>query len=153
MFIQSDYLQVLFDPATFKKRLFEAKKLLKNVEFDTMVITGNSGTIFGGALSVILKKPIVLVRKDKSEESTHSYMTVEGTVDIGKYIVVDDFFCTGATLNRIFSKLKYFNNISFQGCYSYMGVHGESSKHGKYFSLIELQKIKLNYGCLRYADL
>lgn len=93
MAVKSGYLSTLFTPKLFKERLDQAVAVLTpiNDKFDAIAITGSSGTIFGGALSLALNKPLILVRKP--ETSCHSESLVEGDTNVKTYIFVDDLSC------------------------------------------------------------
>lgn len=79
----------------------EADGLLANVEFDTFVGIGISGTLVAPLLSDMGKggHGFAIVRK---EESTHSEHTIEGDLNSdSKYIFVDDFIDSGSTLEKV----------------------------------------------------
>jgi orotate phosphoribosyltransferase-like protein len=70
---------------------------LKGVEYDTMVGTGLSGTLVVPTLARTLGKYWAIVRK---EHSPHTSSMFEG--EIGQsWLFVDDFICSGKTLNRV----------------------------------------------------
>lgn len=70
---------------------------LKEVEFDTMVGTGLSGTLVVPTLARAFGTLWAIVRK---EHSPHSYGLIEG--EIGqKWLMVDDFVDTGETVRRV----------------------------------------------------
>lgn len=78
---------------------------LKNVQFDTVVFTGVSGAIFAPVLAHKLGKEIVVVRKTMD---THSDNTIEGYRHVSKYIIVDDFVSTGATVKYLIKRMHQF---------------------------------------------
>ena len=100
--IRTGYLTCLFDQSEFLNCVTRAKTKLKNVKFEAFAITGNSGTIMGGALSLAMKKKLILVRKEVV--STHATHIVEGDDTIKSYVFLDDFVCTGETRNESKSK-------------------------------------------------
>lgn len=70
---------------------------VQNVEFDTMVGTGLSGTLVVPSLARMFGTYWAIVRK---ESTPHSNNTVEG--EIGrKWLFVDDFISSGVTLHRV----------------------------------------------------
>lgn len=117
----TDYLEIPLDPVRLKTAVAEAKKKLKGVKFDAIAVTGNSGTLFGGALSVALKKPIILVRKEKpNTHAHHSDYQVEGHLEADTYIFVDDFMVSGKTYATATSKIEKVNKkIKCVGVYFY----------------------------------
>ena len=102
--VQTDYLTNVLDNGRFLENIKVAKKLLKDVEFDAFVVSGNSGTLFVGAIAATLKKDIILVRKPN--DSSHSMWKVEGNTKAKKLIFLDDFVCSGATFDRVKKSLK-----------------------------------------------
>jgi len=101
--IHAGYLEDLYVPSKLKRHVNLAAKRLKKIKFDTIAVTGNSGTIFGGALSIAMKKPLMLVRKDSDD--THSMCRVEGPRKIGRFVFVDDVVASGVTLRRVVKRL------------------------------------------------
>lgn len=70
---------------------------VQDVEFDTLVGTGLSGTLVVPTLARAFGVYWAIVRK---ESSPHTSVMVEG--EIGhKWLFVDDFICSGATLIRV----------------------------------------------------
>ena len=85
----------------------EAINNLKGVEFDTIVVTGVSGLVFGIPLAQRMNKHIAIVRKDK--DGTHSHKSIEATVtraEFGRWLFVDDLIDTGKTEKRVKAKIK-----------------------------------------------
>lgn len=90
-----------------EKNLAEAVENLKGAEFDTIVVTGVSGLVFGVPLAQKMKKHIAIVRKDK--DGTHSHKSIEATVkrdELGRWLFVDDLIDTGKTEKRVKAKIK-----------------------------------------------
>jgi adenine/guanine phosphoribosyltransferase-like PRPP-binding protein len=67
------------------------------VEYDTMIGTGLSGTLVVPTLARILRKHWAIVRK---EASPHTSKMVEGEIG-DRWLFVDDFVSSGATLRRV----------------------------------------------------
>lgn len=118
MSIHTNYLKSVLDLATFRKNITAAKKKLKDLDFDAFAVSGNSGTLMGGALSVILKKKLILVRK--SSDNSHSSYTIEGDDTITNFIFLDDQIATGATKERVVTAVRdWLPNVKFYGSYLY----------------------------------
>ena len=50
-------------------------------------------------------KPLILIRKP---ESCHTKSSIEGFIAAKTYIIIDDFICTGNTINTIINAVKAF---------------------------------------------
>lgn len=97
------YLSQAFDD--HEKAAFDMRRACKGDlrNFDTMVGTGLSGSLFIPPLAQILEKKYAIVRK--STENSHSGLPIEG--DLGrKWIFVDDFTSSGATRSRVMAAIK-----------------------------------------------
>jgi hypothetical protein len=70
--------------------------------FDSIACTGVSGLVVAPAVSVALKKGLIIVRKGL--EHTHSSCSVEGILDC-RYIIIDDFTSTGTTVETIIDNI------------------------------------------------
>lgn len=66
-------------------------------DFDGFVVRGVSGVVFGAMLALVFDRPLVVVRKE-DDHTTHSSKKVEGQALGGRYIFVDDFISSGATV-------------------------------------------------------
>ena len=115
-YIKSSYLCSVLDKRRFSAALKKAKIKLKGIKFDSIVVTGNSGTIFGGALAYTLKKSLILIRK-KGVDS-HSWRVVEGNANCKKWIFVDDCVCSGNSRDRCGRWMKTFCPFA-----TYMGIY------------------------------
>lgn len=84
--MRSNYLHDVLTGERLKAKVETAVRVLREFEqkqpFDAIAVRGNSGTIFGGALAMMLDKGLILVRKPG--ESSHSYLDVEGDVDASR---------------------------------------------------------------------
>lgn len=78
--------------------------LMSKYEADTIVVSGNSGVSLGFAALTLVDFPLVLVRKDN--DSSHG-APIEGPYNhkINRYLILDDFVGTGATVGRIADKI------------------------------------------------
>jgi hypothetical protein len=91
----ASYLDEAFGDADTLVR--NAEKTLKDVDYDTMVCTGLSGTLVVPWLARALGKYFAIVRKG---ESNHSGFTIEGTI-ADRWLFVDDFISSGNTRERV----------------------------------------------------
>lgn len=113
---RSNYLSGAYLPIT--EQAHYARKALERVSYDTMVGTGLSGALVVPALARELGVHWLIVRKDG--DGSHSHLNVEG--DLGqKWLFVDDFLASGATLSRVYSRVteRAGNRSTFVGCYLY----------------------------------
>ena len=86
--------------------------------FDSIVCCGTSGLLVAPQIAEILDKPIVVVRKD---QKCYSDFFVEGVAP-NRYIIVDDFICTGNTIRYIMDSISEDSPSSrCYGVYCYMG--------------------------------
>lgn len=74
------------------------REIDKETPFDAVAVTGLSGLLMGPVVADRLGKGIIVVRKEG--EKNHSGYAIESSVS-GKYVIVDDFISTGATIRRI----------------------------------------------------
>ena len=80
-----------------------AKLRLADVDFDTLIGTGFSGSVVIPSLAMAMGKTYVLVRKPGV--SSHSHRDLLG--ELGeRFVFVDDFVSSGATRRRVFDTLK-----------------------------------------------
>lgn len=86
--------------------LASLEKLLKHKEFDSVVFTGLSGAMVAPILAYRLDKHLVGVRKPN--DGSHSVDSIEKAFGekIGRYIIVDDFICSGTTVQRVLDTIK-----------------------------------------------
>lgn len=103
------------------ERLFERfqQAIPADLEYDTLVGTGLSGTIAAVDLARRLGKKYLVVRKEN--DNTHSHQSVEGRLG-KKWLFVDDFVDTGRTLGRVYDKLHMLDDefdTEFVGVYEY----------------------------------
>lgn len=114
----STYLSSVFNPKILKKTVDKTNddllKIKKKYEFDAIAFTGNSGAGICYPLSYMYKWDIICVRKDES--NSHGTKIEGAYKDINKYIIVDDFICSGSTIKRIKEKL---NPLECIGIYTY----------------------------------
>lgn len=88
-------------------KVMRSKKFKKMYpEYDTLAFSGYSGALIAPILALAMGKDMALVRK-KGDVRASSY-DVEGYKNIKKYIIVDDFVCSGDTAARIIKGVKQF---------------------------------------------
>lgn len=102
----STYNAHMFRPAEFRRQVTEMIKPLREVRaetgFDTIVVSGKSGVTLGFALQMLTDEfPLVVVEKDGVEH--HGATNIQGPAShqMHKYVVLDDFIDSGATMERI----------------------------------------------------
>ena len=100
----STYLNSIVTCRGMKLAVGNLTKKLKNKkdQFDAIAFRGISGALVAPALAQAMSKDIIAVRKN---ESHHGDGRVEG-VTHPRYIIVDDFVESGATLRAIKRQIK-----------------------------------------------
>lgn len=92
-----------------KETVTSARKFLRKrtKEFDAIAFTGMSGAALAPILAYLLDKQLIIVRKDRTAEASHSTATVEYIYPLKpRIVIVDDFVCEGLTIKRIIDKIK-----------------------------------------------
>lgn len=121
--MHSYYLSTIFDRDLLRKKIVEAAKTLKGVEFDAIAVRGVSGLTFGSILSYKLKSGLVVVRK--SLEGSHADTSLEvssGLPGDFKYIIVDDLTSSGETIREIKDRVgQQYSRTQLVGAYFYLG--------------------------------
>lgn len=119
--IKSDYLGCVYDVKKRQQMVSYAVKQLKLVTdlFDFFVFRGTSGLLMGPEIAGRLKKPFSVIRK--KNDNAHYLQEFEGAlVTGGRYIVIDDFICSGTTLDIIVEAITKIDPTSvYVGCYLY----------------------------------
>jgi orotate phosphoribosyltransferase len=104
--LTADYLEDAFDPDGVLARV---KPLLADVQYDTLVGTGLSGSLVVPFLARALGKQYAIVRKSDHHSgdhvSQHSICPVEGTLG-HRWVFVDDLICSGATRERVLDEVR-----------------------------------------------
>jgi orotate phosphoribosyltransferase len=136
------------DDALFEleKVINRAKKDLADVEFDTLVGTGFSGSIVIPALALAMGKKFVLIRKE-TDDSHHGRGRCLGELD-SRWIFVDDFVSSGRTRRRVMDKIDEYVTMydgsaktEFVGQYMYVN----HSEMGPRFEDADSAKIGYHY--------
>jgi adenine/guanine phosphoribosyltransferase-like PRPP-binding protein len=81
-------------PRTVKK----IRAIRRKYPFDAIAFTGSSGAALAYPLSYLLKLPLIHVRKGSSH---YSGGKIEGTISSKRYLIIDDFIETGASIRRL----------------------------------------------------
>ena len=99
MSYNSSYLIDVIDPAKGRRTLkaFIAYIKASKVQFDTVICRGVSGLLVAPAVAQSLKKHLIVVRK---QDGNHSGALLEGFRDAKRFIIVDDFICSGNTIRE-----------------------------------------------------
>lgn len=108
-FYSGGYSGAQYCPAQLRKRAkhlaVRIPELMKQTGAQAIVVTGKSGISLAFATLMLIDFPLVVVRKE--EENAHG-SSVEGLdgVDVDKYLILDDFVASGATVRRVVDKLE-----------------------------------------------
>ena len=86
-------------PQQFDQILDAARTHLKDVDFDTFVVTGHSGVSVSALFSAWFKKPVFIIRKQ--EEVTHDWQKHYGEMG-RRWVFLDDLIDSGDTLRRVY---------------------------------------------------
>jgi adenine/guanine phosphoribosyltransferase-like PRPP-binding protein len=129
--IRSDYLGFALDSEKVEEHFTKSIKTLQesNVEFDAIAYTGVSGGLTAPVVAFLLKKPLIVVRKD-TDTSKHSPHMIEGDVAATSFIIVDDFKCTGKTRDKIISAVTHWSNAEYKGFLSLLDNDFSSPSEG-----------------------
>lgn len=106
MNFSSQYLQEAFKPEVFQAYVSNTVEIVTDLKsrlkFDAIAFTGVSGAAMAFPVSYITGIPLICVRK---QEQSHGKM-IEGHGNFKKYLILDDFICTGTTICRILEQLE-----------------------------------------------
>lgn len=92
------------------------------LRFDSIAVTGLSGSLVGPAVALALSVPVVAIRKPS--DMHHGSATLVGFEDVGRrYLIIDDFRSTGATVNRIRDEVAGHAKTHGLRCPKYAGVY------------------------------
>lgn len=146
----ASYLEMVFIRKKQDKCIREIRELIKNknLQFDGFVVTGVSGITMGSILSRLLRKELVVVRKN---EGTHSSYKVENYKHNKRYIFLDDLIASGETYKRVIETLEYAANSAWLygvktkkskiiGCIVYDGLNRITGNGVQYVGPRKLQR-------------
>jgi len=123
-YITSGYLHSFFEPDKMIKTITDLRQTIaaSGVKFDAIACRGMSGLLVSSPLGMMMEKPVIVVRKGTS--GTHSGSNVEGYLPVHlKYIIVDDFVETGATIRTIIRRIgEYYRPDFFRKTAKCVGV-------------------------------
>lgn len=107
--ISAAYFGCAFHPAHMKHLIETATRLLTDQRFDAIAFRGMSGAVVAPVLAYALGKSIIMVRKPKIHSGEyHSHLIVEGDKNAERYLIVDDFRCSGNTVRAILEEVSNF---------------------------------------------
>ncbi len=100
----SGYGDWKFEPHTIRERVgllaMALPRLMRKLEADAIVMTGQSGIVMGAALQMVCELPLVFVRKEK-EDSHGSRLEGTNGLIVRRYVILDDFVAGGGTVRSI----------------------------------------------------
>jgi len=99
----SGYLLNVLNTSILKRIVENTSEFItsQNIDFDSIAARGLSGTLVSSPVCIAINKNLVVVRKG---ESSHGY-SVEAAVCPERYIIIDDFLDTGATIKAIIDRI------------------------------------------------
>lgn len=106
--------------------LADMKEHVADVEFDTLVATGISGTVFAARVADALGKKLCIVRKTQ-DTLNHSGSKIEGYIG-DRCLIVDDLMSSGKTVRTILERLGRSRRTTVVGVYMY-GARYESDPY------------------------
>ena len=129
MYEHSSYLKNTFNPELFKKTVNSTvervKQLQKELQFNALAFTGQSGASIAYPVGFLTGLMLICVRR---EGSSHGYF-VEQSNNCRRYLIIDDFVCSGATIDSILRKLESFTDLTCVGIFCYYNSHNEKSSY------------------------
>lgn len=103
-----------WSPTEFARQIKHATKVFaevqKELEVDAIAFSGSSGAAIAFPLCAAHKVPLMYIRKahERSHGANLEYISNKA---IRRYMIVDDFVCSGATVRRIHKKVLDYANI------------------------------------------
>ena len=93
---------------------------LKFRQFDSIVATGVSGLVVASPVSLMLGKPLVVVRKDNDRTCWH-VSPVENAQNAGRsYLFMDDYVGEGKTYDHVREMMRDATSAAYTGTYEFM---------------------------------
>uniref|UniRef100_A0A6M3LRM0 Phosphoribosyltransferase domain-containing protein n=1 Tax=viral metagenome TaxID=1070528 RepID=A0A6M3LRM0_9ZZZZ len=128
MYGHSSYLKNTFDPELFQRTVNSTvervKQLQKELQFDSLAFTGQSGASVAYPVSFLTGLKLICIRKI----SSHGF-PVEQSNDCGRYLIIDDFVCSGATIDFILNKLRDFPFLTCVGIFCYYNSYSKKASY------------------------
>jgi len=115
-------------------------KLRKTLKFDAIAFSGSSGAVIAFPLAVSHEIPVIYVRK--ANEQSHGFaVECNGEDQIKKYLIVDDFIASGATIDWIANQVKAYA----RGPVKLVGVFcfSDSDQRGGGCRIVRGEKVKI----------
>lgn len=111
---------LLGQPTSYFRILDNIVNRLSNLrnDFDSIAFSGMSGAFVGVAVAHRMGKIPVLVRKQGDNSHDYERMVIS-TEPPDRYIILDDFICSGATVKYIHSCLKEYPLTQCVGVFEY----------------------------------
>jgi hypothetical protein len=102
--LRSSYLQDAMDPRQLPRLVRELKAaiLADGVQFNAIAFRGMSGALVAPLLALTMKKGVIVCRKESEQSHADA---VEGHLEGGPYIIVDDFVSSGRTVQAIIAAI------------------------------------------------
>lgn len=126
-FFDGGYSEVQFNTASLRAKAHELAavlpEMMHRLEADAVAVTGKSGLSLAFATLMLIDFPLIVVRK--RGENSHGN-PIEGTpsVDVRKYIILDDFVSSGSTIKTMVGSIDemYDSSMSSSGSMRCVGV-------------------------------
>ena len=109
-----DITPIFSDPLVYSRLIKEMSLLFEADEIDALVAIDARGFLFGSAISLELKKPLILARKPGKlpgeviekqynlEYGTNKLAIQKKSLEIGhNFLIIDDLLATGGTVNCV----------------------------------------------------
>jgi orotate phosphoribosyltransferase len=134
--IAADHLEDILDGKSLRLRVKWTVAKLKHHKFDAIAFRGLSGALVAPAVAMRMNKSLIAVRKAKTD---HSPNMVEGDVTARRYVIVDDFVCSGTTIEHIVREIRKVNkNAECIGMCAFAGADPSKTNY-----TTELRKVKV----------
>jgi adenine/guanine phosphoribosyltransferase-like PRPP-binding protein len=110
-------------------------------DFDSIAVQGTSGIVVGSPVSLLLNKPLVIVREDEARRCHHS-QDVENALHAGRRVLfLDDQISTGRTINDVTEKLARDANADVVASYLYQyDEYRSPAQRNSHVSMFDLFK-------------
>lgn len=102
----ANHLRFLIPSKERSKAVEKAIKALSKHNFDSIAFMGMSGALVAPTIASRMNKELLMVRK--KDEKRHSSFDVEGYSISKRFVIVDDFVCSGETVTYILDQIKEF---------------------------------------------
>lgn len=143
------YFGVALDPPQREQAVKKVVQKIKDskIEFSSIAYRGNSGAAMAPIIAHLLKKHLIVVRKDRNEEPSHGTDVETGSTQLptADYIIIDDFVATGATIRAIVERL-HPKRLECKGAFLYR-TFGASQKPDIVVTIPVGIEVKVNLIC------